>query len=91
MSSNSISINDIDAFEMRPQIIGKTNIWVQRQKFDRLTDLKTDLKTDLNCDIAIIKTAKPIEFKMKNYAFIVNSICLPKPNSEPIGEAVRTG
>ncbi len=28
---------------------------------------------------------------MKNNAFIVNSICLPKPNSEPIGEAVFTG
>jgi len=78
MGSNSISINDTNAFAMKPQIIGKTNISIERQKFDRLTDL--------NYGIARNKTAKPIEFAMKNNAFIVNSICLPKPNSEPIGE-----
>jgi hypothetical protein len=80
MGSNNISINDIDAFAMRPEIIGKTNISIERQKFDRLTDL--------NYGIAL---NKPIEFAMKNNAFIVNSICLPKPNSEPIGEAILTG
>jgi len=45
----------------------------------------------LKYDIGVIKTAKPVEFVMKDKKFIVNSICLSKANSEQFGEVIQSG
>ena len=42
-------------------------------------------------DIALVKTSKPIEFKIENDRFVVNSICLPQRDYEPKGWATLSG
>ena len=42
-------------------------------------------------DIALIKTSRPIEFLQNNRSFIVNSVCLPSPNSKPTDKLLALG
>ncbi len=82
-SSNGSIYSDVDAITFRPEMINGKMTAILHQNFQH-----SNFVFD---DIALIKTAKPIEFIKKESAFQVNSICLPKPNSEQFGEAILTG
>ncbi len=71
--------NEIDVIISRPQLIDKKYLVIKYEKYRN---------SSFSYDIRLIKTVKPIEFVMKNNKFIVNSICLPKADSEQFGEAI---
>ena len=57
--------------------------WIERHKGFNMQTIKDD--------IALVKTSKPIEFKIENDRFVVNSICLPQRDYEPKGWATISG
>jgi hypothetical protein len=83
MDTNGIEKTGIEAIVLRPQTFGEEYTIRNHQKY------RQEENKYLEYDITRIKTAKPIEFVIKDNAFTVNSICLPK--AEHFGESIITG
>jgi len=78
-TNNVFTFNETDIIILRPQKIDR--------KYEAIKYVNYK-NSSINYDIALIKTAKPIEFVMKDNKFILNGICLSKTNSEQFGEAI---
>ena len=78
LSANTIRWIDQNAVIMKPEIRNGNQILIKHPEY-----------TYPVChDIGLIRISRPIEFTVRNNRFIVNSICLPPPNFQPISVVV---